>query len=582
MVEFSINIMEERMKKHRLFITAALCMLCLAAALAAASPDRVEAAKSLLTEVCGYSPDEAQAFDFSDDQQGTLRFWPRAHPDWVYTVAYDENGMDGTRSTTPFFQLERNDYPGEASMRGLLHTAFQKGWFSAWDQAAMDAMAQALKADGLIRPSLGLQAGLATATISAAQAVDEFFVSCLGRVQTWTPAARQWRDQVLAQAGLSAQARYQLPLDTPVRVTLSGDPAQFTRFAISVPQALQPLLSHPRLAGASCQSGMVMEHQIAGSDAGGWGLACFSQGPQRLLAMFVREKDGPWQLFPVSEKALHPTRQPLVSHHDSTSWLQVEYEVDSSRSDIFIVYPQKLTGGLYVCALASYLQVDYRSGQSLQANSTPQGWDLTQTDSKGDILFDRLDLNVFGYMDAISDFAAWPTTWQEWLSHKKSALPPEVAMLQGVHLRRETSPHSEDLGLFNPGTLVKVLGQKTGSPFDWLQAQVGLKSGYVSTAYVAQPQSPQGHPVSYISPLPVAKAKNALALKRGPGLFDGTVQQLAAGAKMHVLGEHYGWLYVVVPQKEIGWLMDVDGAYGYVRPQDVAIAPTALQADWLP
>ena len=64
------------------------------------------------------------------------------------------------------------------------------------------------------------------------------------------------------------------------------------------------------------------------------------------------------------------------------------------------------------------------------------------------------------------------------------------------------------------------------------------------------------------------------------GLFDGTVQTLPAGMKMHVIIENDDWLYVDVPQGEIEFLMDVNGVFGYVRKSDVTFLPIIPGLDW--
>ncbi|MBR3742601.1 MAG: hypothetical protein IKN04_19470, partial [Clostridia bacterium] len=83
-----------------------------------------------------------------------------------------------------------------------------------------------------------------------------------------------------------------------------------------------------------------------------------------------------------------------------------------------------------------------------------------------------------------------------------------------------------------------------------------------------------------LSALPVAEAQKEIPLKKGTGLYGGTVQTLPAGTKKHVVIENGDWLYVDVPQGEIGFLMDVDGAFGYVRKSDVAFQPTIPGLDW--
>ena len=83
-----------------------------------------------------------------------------------------------------------------------------------------------------------------------------------------------------------------------------------------------------------------------------------------------------------------------------------------------------------------------------------------------------------------------------------------------------------------------------------------------------------------LSALPVAEAQKEIPLKKGTGLFDGTVQTLPSGTKMHVIIENGDWLYVDVPREEIGFLMDVDGTFGYVRKADVTFLSIIPGLDW--
>lgn len=98
--------------------------------------------------------------------------------------------------------------------------------------------------------------------------------------------------------------------------------------------------------------------------------------------------------------------------------------------------------------------------------------------------------------------------------------------------------------------------------------------------YVSYEGSTNDTPVSQIVPLPVAETLCETALKESTALLGGTVAQLSAGTRMHVLCEYDGWLYVCVPRNEPGWLMDVDGQYGFVKTADVRTAASFVQLDW--
>ena len=42
-----------------------------------------------------------------------------------------------------------------------------------------------------------------------------------------------------------------------------------------------------------------------------------------------------------------------------------------------------------------------------------------------------------------------------------------------------------------------------------------------------------------------------------------------------------GWLYVCIPRGELGWLMDVDGQYGFVKTAEVRTAASLAQLEWI-
>ena len=105
---------------------------------------------------------------------------------------------------------------------------------------------------------------------------------------------------------------------------------------------------------------------------------------------------------------------------------------------------------------------------------------------------------------------------------------------------------------------------------------MGFLEGFVTATYVHEGQSRSAQ----LNVLPVAEAQEEIPLKKGTGLFDGTVQTLPAGTKMHVIIENDDWLYVDVPQGEIGFLMDVDGTFGYVRKAGVTFLSNIPGLDW--
>lgn len=567
----------------RLLSLLMLTALLVSPALADGESPR-DSARSCLTEVYGYTPQEADSFEFQDDGKGMLRYWPKDHPEWVYTHPYATSGGEAApgNAESPFYNGRFYGFPGESAIRDMLRVADQKGWFRQWDRQAIQDFNQALQDSGAFRPTASLAAGLASGTLTAAQAVEEFFRSCLGEPHLWTPAARQWRDAVLKEAGLAPAAPFSLPEGLPITVQgRGGESVTITQFVETVPEAIRGLFGHPRLAGFTCLGGVIREVKDTLSLVAGSGIAAFEKEGQRLLVMFLRDRNMSWQLFPVSETALRKNLPIALSMDDDYLKTRISCQISSDETEIFTVSPDTRENQPPLCQINSYQRVNHKTGEALKADNGPRGWFITETLKDGMQAQATALLAVPGYMEAITDIDAFPTTGDAWFNIGERLIPEGCAMLMGVHLRQKTSSRSASLGDFNPGTLDRVLGYEKGDPHPWLHAQIGLKTGYASSAYVNPPESEFGNASSFTRLLPVAKTRKALALKNGTGLFGATVKELPQGAKMHVLYEEGGWLYVVVPRGEIGWLMDVEGSYGFVRAEDVVTASSALQLDWL-
>jgi len=138
----------------------------------------------------------------------------------------------------------------------------------------------------------------------------------------------------------------------------------------------------------------------------------------------------------------------------------------------------------------------------------------------------------------------------------------------------QTSSRSKDLGDYNPGTIVEILGMKNGDPYDWYHVRVGSVEGYMSSVYVDYEGSVCMMTPLTGTPLPVGEAKENIKLRQNKGvlntgLFAKTVREIPAGTRMHILAETGSWLHVMIPSGEIGWMMDVDGTDGYVKKDEI-------------
>ena len=107
------------MKARSKVLSACLVIiaLCLPSFAGAGEIDLMPYAVSNLTEVLGYTAEEAEAFVFERREGGEVAFWHPDHPDWVYTVFIDRK--TGQISGTTPFDTGYARYRGENTVREL-------------------------------------------------------------------------------------------------------------------------------------------------------------------------------------------------------------------------------------------------------------------------------------------------------------------------------------------------------------------------------------------------------------------------------------------------------------------------------
>ena len=121
------------------------------------------------------------------------------------------------------------------------------------------------------RRSARLEAGLGQKNLTAAEAVQELFVSTFGDELSWTEPVREWRDEVLAQHGLKRETVSTAPVQGVQRWQAEGritGKMTVVEFAGQLPEELQSLCENePHLAGWSCLSGAMRLPETAGRSA---------------------------------------------------------------------------------------------------------------------------------------------------------------------------------------------------------------------------------------------------------------------------------------------------------------------------
>ena len=142
-----------------------------------------------LTEVYGYTQEEADAFVFETEGM-TLCCYPAAHPDWKYQLS-------NSVLYTPFY-TEYEDYPGEAAVRDFLLMAKNGGWLTEPTAEKLAALQNWLELFG-ITPNEALQTCLEDeASCTPERFLPAYFQSCYGPEENWPAALTQWRDAELA------------------------------------------------------------------------------------------------------------------------------------------------------------------------------------------------------------------------------------------------------------------------------------------------------------------------------------------------------------------------------------------------
>ncbi len=591
------------MTKRFILLLCALLMLALPAlAQEGARYDKpIMGAISNLTEVYGYTLEEAEAFNFTvteTDTEWHVQFSPKEHPNWIYTGAFrkpDGGFIDG--SSTPFHTSYRK-YPGEGGVRDVLNAALQNRWFVEWNEEAKSAFGDMMLKRN-INPSYALQSGLANKDYPAAQAVDDFFISCYGEKYEWPPVLFEWRDQVLAENGLTIEPVAADPATRQgiqTRTMRAGDGTwtyTVTEFLGEIPAELFQAFSHPKLEGWTglCGALLTFDGPSQASLPAERGLAAFAKGEERLLvALYRKSPSEGWSVALVGEKALLKNRDFFIACDGQGLSFIIEYPISGSESESFecqLVYMGGPGDPQPMCRLKAYRRLSRETGSGVVIDSGElQGgshwYHITTYQPDRPAQEENVPVLAPDYLDYI-DAAQFPKSAEACRQAAAEAftLPQGYGVVSGVHLRAETSSHSADLGMYETGALVQVLETLPGDPSPWYRVRAGQVEGYMSSSYVQYGNSADVAGTISRYPLRVAKVKQDCALKKGTGWLDGKIMDLSAGTKMHVIATKGDWLHVMIPQVEIGWVMDVKGTDGYVKASEVVQAATPIRLDWL-
>ncbi len=531
-------------------------------------------AENCLTEVFGYTEDEVKDFMFETREDGALAYWPKEHPSWVYTAFRNAYGQ--LDAATPF-DTGYTGFCGENAVRELLRTIREKKWISEWSEENKNALLDAcLESNVRISTEMYLSE-------SAAQGLQGFFESCYGPAAGWTDALFELRDSVFSEYGLT-------PEETPFHVPGVRGISRRRDYQKEVlrtyklfeegayPDELKEAFSDPHLTGWACHSGALMydEMEEKPGKGTGKGLAAFENDGKRQLVQ-LNCLDGQWTINPLGTNALYPTGDYRVTLDAQHAAFAVQYRLNEDETAAFYLSPDQMKqdqSTLFYTTICNYERVNRKTGEAVWICLYSSGMPTWQKElTPDDMPYPVANFPCYLGVMPITEF---PTTLEAARQSVFPGMPEGYVYSAGVNLRTQRSSRSASHGVLNAGTLLPVLERLPGDPSQWIRTKVGLLEGFVVDTYVHDAQSQ----TAKLSALPAAEAQKEIPLKKGTGLFDGTLQTLPAGTKMHVIIENGDWLYVDVPQGEIGFLMDVEGAFGYVRKSGVTFLSIIPGLDW--
>lgn len=556
-----------------------LWMLVLAVVWLFAAPARAEEVRgrvlNLLTEVYGYTEQESQAFTIEVD--GTqARFYPASHPDWVYTATFDGEAM--LESATPFSPTPaaRGPYPGENTVREGMRR-LREEWLPTWNDESRTKMNEWLK-EWVVYANDTLRGGLQTGTISGQDAVREFLVSCYGELGLWPKAVKEWERELLSDLELPApSARVAKPARGVKRweAFKYGNPNmkdQLIRFVGEAPEELEQAFAAPAFEGWTLLCGAMYRMDVEEAPGRAWaGLAAFERDGRRWLVA-LQEGEGQWKLDSLGENSLYPERDFWIESgsRGTTYNFDIVYPISEVEKEWFTVSRDRIddTFGLS-CRIRSYTRRNMETGEGIviEVPLPSENYSVTITTADGNQKEEKIPKKICDQMPlaALNDF---PTTLEACREAEGFPLPQGYGYTNGVHLRAKKSTRSKDLGDYNGGTLVQVLGREPGDPYDWYRVRIGRAEGYMSSIYVSYDKDLLSSVYGY-SPLPVGEAVEDIRLRGGTGWFAKTVEEVPKGTRMHILAQCGDWLHVMIPQGELGSIMDVNGTDGYVKEEEI-------------
>ena len=524
-----------------------------------------------LTEVLGYTAEEAAQFVFDEKEDGSIAFWHPDRPEWMYTLYIDKRTGEMV-GTTPFdtgYELFR----GENAVRGLLQAIREKGYFENWNSDNHQELISLLNTY-----EIWISTELYFAD-DGGKAVHGFFESCYGPDFAWPEQLCQVYQSILEEYHLTREQEpfHQLGIRKSVHPQTIGAVRTVILFEGEIPDDLKSVLNNSHLTGWQCSSGAVILQDwsqcttVKSKEKTGSGLVAFEKDNHRQLVQLYLEDDG-WRIIPLGENAMLQTGDYRVTFDGIHNSIAVEYIQNENEMVSFYLTPA-VSGKS--CTIGAYERLNRSNGKAVWiscAYSLLPTWKSERMQDGWSVSKARFPQQL-----GLVPMELFPTTTEEASNNNYPGLPENCALVNPVNFRSQTSSRSRSYGELKQGVIIPVLDLVPGDPNEWIHTRLGALEGYVVVSYT----SLGNQNIDLSIPQPIAKAEKEITLKSGTGWFDSSVGTFPAGTRMHVVMEDEDWLYVDIPRGEMNWLMDPEGTFGYVHKNDVIQATTACQLDWM-
>ena len=438
----------------------------------------IQHAKDTLTEVYGYTEEQADHFQFLFHAEGELEYWPDVdhNPATGDTISY----------TTPFYDGGFENYPGEGNIRSVTNVFVENDWLHHWDSDSIAAFSQKVYEWDEIVPTPTLAEGLKSGNISSTDAMRELFLASFGPEETWTYATTIWLKELLGELSDSPNGVNTVShtKDEQFDIELkNGSRCAVSYYLETIPEEAN--LSRFTEQGWILKEGILADYILPSGhddmqDTFDRGLFILKKDGQRMGITLIR-KDGCWES--------HPVGPCVLSDRDFTITLQtggvdltfrIEYEPKDGR----IITCNCFADGNAFIHLDNYSITEESSGDRFLLYSEGSGKWFWLNNRSGQENTGGGDPRYISNVYAMMHFAELPDSPESYEAWNRFPFPDGYYMVTGVHLREQMSSRSRDLGLLNSGTVIHKTGETDGDPFSWYQSELGFLKGYVASQYI--------------------------------------------------------------------------------------------------